>query len=162
MKTQIDEKYHQTVGQAVGAAAGLAVPGVLLPTLDTVGMAAIWTTMITAIAIKSEREISPSTVTKVVAASISAVSAYRLGSKILTWAALPLVAAAPVAGVPAVVALNVLLNGLFTLKLGVTIAKQLSRPGITTLDIALIVKELVQLPSLDEIKLVKDMIKAAF
>lgn len=74
----------------------------------------------------------------------------------------PLVAAAPVAGVPAVVALNVLLNGLFTLKLGVTTAKQLSRPGITTLDIALIVKELVQLPSLDEIKLVKDMIKAAF
>ena len=71
----------------------------------------------------------------------------------------------PVAGVPAVVAPHASLNGLVTLKLGVASCNQFSRPGLTVLDVANLARaiavELVPMPSLEELRLVKDMIRAA-
>ncbi|MGH8603050.1 MAG: hypothetical protein ACREXR_09860 [Gammaproteobacteria bacterium] len=160
----IEEKYYGTVGTAVAAATGIAVPGIFVPTLDMAGVGATWTVMIGSIADKSGQHISPASVAKVVAAAVSAVSAYMLGSKILTWAAAPLILAFPFAGVPAAVAVNAMLNGLFTLKLGITTAKQFSRPDFNSLDILNVAETiagaLVKLPSTEEIKLVKKMLEA--
>lgn len=70
----------------------------------------------------------------------------------------------PVAGVPAAVAVNTMLNGLFTLRLGIATASKFSRPDFNTLDIldvaASIASALVKLPSTEEIKLVKAILEA--
>lgn len=162
---RLEEKYYGTVGTAVAAAAGIAVPGLFVPALDMAGVGATWTVMIGSIADKSGQHVSPTSVAKVAAASVSAVSAYMLGSKILTWAATPLILAFPVAGVPAAVAVNAMLNGLFTLRLGIAAASKFSRPDFNALDIlevaASIASVLVKLlPSTKEIQLVKEMLKA--
>ncbi len=57
-----------------------------------------------------------------------------------------------------------MLNGLFTLKLGIATARQFSRPDFDSLDIldvaATIAGALVKLPSAEEVKLVKEMLAA--
>lgn len=164
--TSIDEKYYGTVATAVGAAAGIGVAGLFAPALDTAGVGATWTGMVIAIAAKSGHELNAAAAAKVVAATLGAVSGYALGSKILTWAAMPLILTFPVAGVPAVVAVNAALNGLFTLKLGVATINQFTRPDFNAVDRAqlavAIVGQFHPIPSMDEIRLAKEMIAAAF
>lgn len=161
----IEEKYYRTVGTAVAAAAGLGVPGLFVPPLDMAGVGATWTGMVAAIAKKSGHEMNAAVAGKVVAAGVGALAGYKLGSKILTWAAAPLVLTFPVAGVPALVATNASLNGLFTLKLGVATCNQFSRPGFGAMDVANLARavavELVPMPTLEELRLVKEMIRTA-
>lgn len=160
----IEEKYRGIVGAGVAAASGVAVPGLFVPALDMAGVGATWTTMVAAIAKKSGLSLNTPTTAKIVASSISAVSAYVIGSKILTWAAAPLVVALPVAGIPAVVALNVALNGLFTLRLGVVCSRHFSRAGFSDGDAARlgisIGTHLLGWPTADEIRLVKELLSA--
>lgn len=115
--------------------------------------------MIGAIAVKSGREVSAATMTKLASAAVSAVAGYHLGSKIMTWV---LIALLPGGGVPAAVAVNVVLNGLFTLKLGVATAKQLSRPGFNAIDIMSIVHQVLSLPSGEEIRFLKAILTGSF
>ena len=61
-------------------------------------------------AVPARKATSPARRSAKVRKALSSVAAYTLGSKILTWAALPLLAAFPLAGIPAVVALNSALN----------------------------------------------------
>jgi hypothetical protein len=162
----IDEKYYGTVATAVASAAGVGVVGLFMPALDMAGVGATWTGMVIAIAAKSGHDLNAAAAAKVVAATLSAVSGYALGSKILTWAATPLVLTFPVAGIPSVVAVNAALNGLFTLKLGVATINQFSRPNFNVMDGAqlavAIVGQLHPIPSMDEVRLVKKMIASAF
>jgi len=120
--------------------------------------------MILSIAKTSGREINAASAGKIAGAAIGAVSGYVLGSKILTYAAVViLIPYFPVAGIPAVVALNALLNGLFTLKLGIATARQFSRPDFNTTDIidlaASIAGQLTPIPSSGELQVVHEMIK---
>jgi hypothetical protein len=121
--------------------------------------------MVVAIARKSGHEMNTAAAGKIVIAALGALGGYKLGSKILTWAAAPLVLAFPIAGVPALMATNAALNGLFTLKLGVATCKQFSRPNFSGFDIANLARsiavDLVPMPTMDEIRLLKELLRAA-
>lgn len=136
---------------AVVAAAGLGVPGLFLPGLDEGGMTLIWGTMVTTLAHSFGAELSPVIVAKYVAAGLSGVAAYTLGSKVLTWAAAPLLVAVPFAGVPAAVALNSGLNGLFTLRLGRRTHQSFQSPQFTSADLMGIARHLIGIPLPSEI-----------
>lgn len=74
--------------------------------------------MVTTIAKWQGAELSPATAAKLVASAVAGVSAYTIGSKILTWAGLLVGSAAPFATWPAAMAFNAALNAVFTYKLG--------------------------------------------
>lgn len=160
--TVIDSRYREIVSRGVVAAAGIAIPGIFVPTLDLAGVGTIWTTMIVAIANKSGHEFNGTTVAKLVTSAVSAVSAYVIGSKILTWAATPLILAFPIAGVPAVTALNAALNGLFTLRLGMVCSRHFSRSEFTDQDALLLAAKigthLLGWPTHEEIQTVKEFL----
>ncbi|MFE3696138.1 hypothetical protein ACFXPB_36775 [Streptomyces sp. NPDC059129] len=126
------------------------------------GVGATWTVMVGAIADKAGLDLTPAAIAKLVAAGVTAVSGYVLGSKILTWAATPLILAFPVAGVPAAIAVNATLNGLFTLRLGLACASKFSRPDFDTsdvLDLALgIGGFLIKMPTSAELSLVRELL----
>ncbi|WP_141746898.1 hypothetical protein [Streptomyces agglomeratus] len=158
----IDSKYQDAIGAGVIAASGIAIPGLFVPTLDMAGVGATWAVMIGAIAKKAGHDLSLTVTAKLAAAGVSAVSGYVLGSKLLTWAAAPLILAFPVAGVPAAVAVNATLNGLFTLRLGVACANKFSRPNFHAMDameFALDISGfLIKMPKKEELVLVKDLL----
>ncbi|SDH01787.1 protein of unknown function [Sinosporangium album] len=141
----LDPRYHDIVKRCMITAAGIGGAGVFLPVLDMAGIAAIWTGMVVSIANASGNPMSKATVGKVVSAAVSAVSGYYVGSKILTFLAAPLLIAFPVAGVPAVLAVNVMLNGLFTYRLGKTCAADFSRPDFTAEDLGRLVGRIARL-----------------
>ncbi|MEJ3659290.1 hypothetical protein WEH80_40670 [Actinomycetes bacterium KLBMP 9759] len=158
----VDSKYSDIVGRSVVAASGVAVPGLFVPTLDLAGVGATWTAMIVGIAGRSGHRLSGATVAKLVASAASAVSAYMIGSKILTIAATPLILAFPFAGIPAAVALNSVLNGLFTLRLGAVCARHFGRPDFSERDALrlgfTIGTHLLGWPTSDEIRTVKEFL----
>lgn len=158
----VEGKYKDIVSEAMLSAAALGLPGVFFPALDMGGMVLIWTTMIGSIASKSGHDVSTNMIAKLVAAAVAGVSAYLLGSKILTWVAVPLILTFPTVGIPAVVGINGFLNGLFTYRLGLTVSQQMSKPGFTKDDfLALtiaVVPGLIHTPSVSEIEEVRSML----
>jgi hypothetical protein len=162
--SRIDERFRTPIAAGVVAASGLGVPGIFVPALDMGGIAVTWTTMLTAMAVRSGHPFSSKDITKLVVAAVSAVAGYKIGSKILTWAMVPFIVAFPVAGVPAAVVLNAGLNGLFTLRLGMACAGLFSRPDCTpqdALDFFKSIKSyLIKLPSREELALVKELLSS--
>lgn len=146
---------------AVRTAASLGVPGILHPGLDEAGMSVIWLTMVTTIAKRQGAQISTATASKLVAAAIASVSAYSVGSKILTWALLLIVHALPFAVIPAAMALNVALNALFTYKLGTSCIRRFSDPKFNARDAITIGAHMVMVPTLSEISDLKSMLAGA-
>lgn len=128
------------------------------------GVGATWTVMIGAIADKAGLELTPAATAKLVAAGVTAVSGYVIGSKILTWVAAPLILAFPVAGIPAAIAVNATLNGLFTLRLGLACATKFSRPDFDTSDVIDLAVSiggfLVKVPNAEELALVRELLAA--
>ncbi|MFC7531524.1 hypothetical protein [Actinoplanes sp. GCM10030250] len=161
LPAELDPGATSAIRKATLAAAGLGVPGLFHPGIDETGMAAIWTSMVTVVARRSGATVSPATITKLVTSALASVAAYTLGSKILTWLALPLIAAFPVAGVPAVVALNSTLNALFTYRLGRDCAQRFSRPGFTARDALDVGRHLVGLPTVTELADLRDVLRGA-
>lgn len=161
----IDGKYRTIVGTAAASTAGVGIPGLFVPGLDEAGVATAWTAMIIAIANESGHKMDRALAAKLVGSALGAVAGYKIGSKILTWAFAPLVVAFPVAGVPAVVALNAGLNALFTLRLGAACAKEFSRPDFTSDDVMLLAHRvgsfLLGLPHKEEIALVRAFLARA-
>lgn len=155
----ISEKYQEPIGIAVVAASAVGPVGILLPAFDMAGIGVIWTTMVEEIARRSGHRVNPAGILKVVTAAAGAASGYALGSKILTWS---LVALVPFAGVPTAMAANATLNGIFTLKLGLSCAKQFDRPDFDTLDIlnlaATVAGALTPVPSAEEVALLKKLL----
>lgn len=161
----LQQRYQGSVKTAVVAAAGLGIPGIFNPALDVAGTAGIWTTMVGALAAQSGHTISPHLIGKLVSAAVSGVSAYMLGSKILTWVATPLILAFPVAGIPAAALVNSLLNGLFTYRLGLGVASEMSRATFTDDDFIQlsyrVARKLTHLPSWEEIEAVRELISGS-
>ncbi|MEV7803258.1 hypothetical protein AB0O28_09970 [Microbispora sp. NPDC088329] len=141
----LDHRYQGIVKTAMISAAGVGTVGTFLPVVDLAGITTTWTTMVVAIARASGHPASTATVGKVVAAAVAGVSGYYAGSKMLSAVALPLIVAFPVVGVPSVVAVNVMLNGLFTYRLGKSCAADFSRPGFTADDLADLAARITQL-----------------
>lgn len=158
----IETKYRGVIKTAALAAAGVGGPGLFLPALDTTAVAGIWTTMVLRIGEVSGRGITRASAAKVACAAVAACSAYLFGSKILTWAAMPLVAAFPLAGVPMATALNVVLNGLFTFRLGSACARNFERPDFSAdelLEMSLsLTGVMISVPSVEELREVKDLL----
>ncbi|MGW5158667.1 hypothetical protein ACWEPN_24595 [Nonomuraea wenchangensis] len=158
----LDHRYRDIVKKAMISAAGVGGAGIFLPVLDMAGIAAVWTVMVVAIADASGHPASRATVGKVVAAAVSGVSGYYVGSKVLTYLAAPLLVAFPVAGVPAVIAVNVMLNGLFTYRLGKVCAADFSRPNFTLEDLGdlalRIARLLIKIPMPGEIAEVRHLL----
>jgi hypothetical protein len=158
----IETKYRGIIKTAALAAAGVGGPGVFFPVLDTTAVAGIWTTMVLQIGEASGRGVTAATAAKVAGAAVAACSAYMLGTKVLTFAAMPLVAAFPLAGVPMVTGLNVILNGLFTFRLGRACAHNFERPDFS-LDELLetsvnITAMMISVPSGGELRAVKELL----
>jgi hypothetical protein len=107
---------------------------------------------------RSGAEISPATAGKFVTSALSSVAAYSLGSKILTWAALPVLAAFPVAGIPAAIGMNAALNALFTYRLGKECVRRFSDPRFTSSDVITLGRLLVSIPNTSEIRDLKRLI----
>ena len=148
---------HDAVRVAVRSAAALGLPGIFQPGLDEAGMSAIWLAMVTTIARRQGVEVSATTATKLVAAAVAGVSAYSMGSKVLTWSLILIMHALPFAVIPGAVAMNVALNALFTYKLGTTCIKRFSTPNLTVSEVIAIGRQIVMLPSLGEIREIKQM-----
>jgi uncharacterized protein (DUF697 family) len=159
--TDATNRAEKAIRAATLAAAGLGIPGLLHPGIDEAGMAAIWLTMVTAIAKDCNAKISPATAGKMVTAAVSSVAAYTLGSKILTWAAMPVLIAFPVAGIPAAVALNSVLNAVFTYRLGKECVSRFSNPAFTSRDLIDIGRHLAALPNFTEISDIKRILSGA-
>lgn len=130
----VTEEHKGIVKKAVVSSASLGVPGLLVPAVDTVGVAGVWTTMVGTLAKKSGHKVDAKLIAKLVAAGLASVGGYQLGSKILTWLAVPLILAFPVAGIPAAAGLNGALNALFTYRLGAFVSGQLTRSNFTSQD----------------------------
>jgi hypothetical protein len=124
-------------------------------------MGAIWLAMVTAIARKKGAELSAATATKLVAAAVAGVSAYSLGSKILTWSLVLIIHALPFAVIPAALAMNVALNALFTYKLGKTCIERFSNPNLTSREVIAIGARIVMVPTFSEIGEIKRMLSRA-
>lgn len=137
------------------AAAGLGVPGLFHPGLDEAGMTAIWLTMVTTVAKRCGANLSSATAGKFVTSALSSVAAYSLGSKILTWAAMPVLLSFPVAGIPAAVAMNSVLNGLFTYRLGRECVTRFSDPRFTARDVVDFGRHLIAFPTFAEVAEIK-------
>lgn len=97
---EFEEEYRGIVRKAVIAAAGVSMPGSFVVGVDIAGTAGVWATMIGAMAKKSGRDIDFDLISKVTGSAVSGVAGYYFASKILTYAALPLLAAFPIAGIP--------------------------------------------------------------
>jgi hypothetical protein len=130
----VSEEHKGIVKKAVVSAAGVGLPGIVAPTLDTAGVASVWTIMVGALAKKSGHNVDAKLIAKLITGALASVASYQLGSKILTWLAVPLILTFPVAGIPAVVGLNGVLNAIFTYRLGVFLSEQLTRSDFTTRD----------------------------
>jgi len=152
---------EHAVQVAVRAAAGLGIPGIFHPGLDEAGMGAIWLTMVTTIAKREGAEISAATAAKLVASAVASVSAYSMGSKVLTWALLLIAHALPFVVIPAGVALNVALNALFTYKLGKSCIRRFSDPKFNPRDAIAIGAHMVMTPTLSEIGDLKRILTGA-
>ncbi|GAA4090637.1 hypothetical protein [Streptomyces shaanxiensis] len=160
----IEPKFRDPIYAGVAAATGIAIPGLFVPALDMAGVGVAWTAMVAGIADKAGLDLTPAAAAKLVAAGVAAVSGYIFGSKLLTWAATPLILAFPVAGVPAAIAVNATLNGLFTLRLGMTCASKFSRPDFDASDVLELAMSistfLVKIPTREELALVREIVAA--
>lgn len=156
--TPPEDAARTAIRTAVRAAAGMGVPGIFSPGLDEAGMTAIWSAMVVTIAKRQGAELSPPTAAKLVASALASVSAYTIGSKILTWAVLLVGSAAPFATWPAAMAFNAALNAVFTYKLGRKCAQRFADPTFSRADVLSIGASLVPVLSWSEISDIKSMI----
>lgn len=122
--TQV-EKNRDIVRTAAIAAAGVGVPGALVPGLDAPAVASVWIAMATAIAANSGHSLNRNLAVKLVAATIKGSFLYWAGSKALTT----LLAFSGV-GMPIAVPLNAAFNYIYTANLGEYLSEALTSSNL--------------------------------
>jgi uncharacterized protein (DUF697 family) len=134
-----DEDYDGIIRKAVtGAAATGPLAMSLIPSADTVVITGIWTTMMIAIARRTGHSLDARTGKKVVLGFIHQAGAYWAGSKALTW----IVAKVPGIGMVTGSGANSVLNGTFTVWLGLTFIDLSEREDFELIDWAVYVDSL--------------------
>jgi hypothetical protein len=149
---------EDAVRSAVRRAAGVGVVGALHPGFDEAAMATLWTHMVTTIARRSHARPSPATVTKLVAAAVSACAAYSTGSKLLTWGVGLVLPGGLLLAAPAAVTLNSAINAYFTYRLGTECVRRFAGPGLEARDVLAFGRAVVLAPSLAELAEIRRMI----
>lgn len=126
-----DEDYDGIIRKAVtGAAATGPLALSPIPQADAVVVVGIWTTMMIAIARRKGHSLDVETGKKVVLAFIHQAGAYWVGSKALTW----IVAKVPGIGMVTGSGANSILNGTFTVWLGLTFIDLSEREDFELID----------------------------
>lgn len=156
------EDYRDIIEKGVLASFGTG-PLVFVIPVDMAAMAAIWATMMTAIARRAGHEVSPALYKKIALAVIVSGGVYRTAGKLGQKAALWVLSYT--GGFTAVsVVVNALFNGVSTLRVGVRYAELVERDDFALTDVSYIVKilreTLTPIPSAEEIKIVKSMYRS--
>lgn len=129
--TSLFDGMSQDVAEAIKdsmfMAAGLGPTGVMLPCADTVGVTAIWGTMLYNIAKAHGTSLSLEDCTKIIAACASGIVTYLTASKALSWALnfIPI----PIGGTLVAMAGNTAANAYYTYAVGRGFNSILSKPG---------------------------------
>jgi uncharacterized protein (DUF697 family) len=142
---------ERAVRTATRAAAGVGVPGILAPGLDEAAMYTIWLAMITTVAKRTGASLSPASAAKLVASALGGAAAYTVGSKVLTWGVLAVLAAVPVAALPAAMGMNAAINALLTWRLGRACTQRFADPRFGARDALVITRDIFALPGVSEI-----------
>jgi uncharacterized protein (DUF697 family) len=156
--SKVPDKYRGIVGAGAKAAGAIGVPGAFSFGLDVTVMGVIWTSMVLAIAEKSQHKVDKAFAIKLTTGVLAGVAAYVGGSKL----AMKLLHLIPVAGSLAAIGVNSSLNYLFTYKFGNAMAKLFDKGTFDTSDTQEVIITLLTLvaaiPAVDE---VGDMIQLA-
>jgi hypothetical protein len=107
----------------------LGVPGLFRSGQGETNLAAIWQTMITAIAKQSRVPLSSETTEEIVAAALSSIAPYTLGSKVIGWTMTSILSALSGTVIPAATAVNTALDIVFTYRLGKECVRRFAEPG---------------------------------
>lgn len=152
-------EYQETIfGHAIAAATTGGTIGAIVPGLDTVGVSAIWLSMIVQIADQAHSEADKATIQKFIITVFQGAGSYMVGSTVLRY----LLLATGIGAIGGAV-LNALLNFLYTARLGIFIAELYDRPGFTpdhmmaTADSA--VKIIFTVPTVEELRFAFNMTK---
>jgi hypothetical protein len=152
------------VHDAVIAAAGTDGPVVRVPDLDMQGIGVIWSAMTDDIALAAGHQIGTACPAEIAGIAVSAASEYVGGSRVLTWIAVPLAIAFPVAGVPAAIAVRSMLSAIFTVRLADECDRHFAVPIFTAGRLPQLTCQIrgriARLPHGEEITLVKELLSA--
>lgn len=120
-------EYQDTIfGHALAAATAGGTIGAIIPGLDTLGVSAIWLSMIIQIADQADNEADKAMIQKFLITVFQGAGSYIIGSKVLQG--LMMLTGIGIVGGAVV---NALLNFLYTARLGIFIAELYDQPGFT-------------------------------
>ncbi|RYZ87861.1 MAG: DUF2934 domain-containing protein [Proteobacteria bacterium] len=159
----VKPKYHEIVLTAATGMMAFAYFN-LFPLVDAIAVGTIWTAMFAAIFKESGHSLNGTALAKLTATAITGWSAYALGSKLFTLAAVPLLGAA-VPMIATATVLNIALNVIFTVRLAKYMIDQLERPNIDVgkdiFECCLsIIPAVFKMPSMEEIRSVADCLRS--
>lgn len=130
-----DEEYDQILRRSFSAALAtgpLALSPV--PNSDMVAMAGIWSGMMVAISRKNGHELNPGVAKKVALSVTTGVAAYWTGSKMFTW----VLAKVPGIGTVTGTGINGILNGSYTLWLGLAFIDLFEKKDVDLTDVTFV------------------------
>jgi uncharacterized protein (DUF697 family) len=127
--TNLDDlgKYQDIIFQhSLSAAATGGTIGAILPGADTVGVSAIWITMIIRIADAAGNPTDDAVVQKFIVSLVQSAGSYIVGTVVLR-----IILLSTGVGILGAAVMNALLNFLYTARLGIFIAEQYDNPGFS-------------------------------
>lgn len=132
----VQEQHQRIVRRAMLASAGPGAAEMFIPYADAVGMTAIWTTMIAAMAKKSGHKLDEKLIAKVIGASALGASSYALATWSFRKALLWLFGLTPPGRVVLILVggTNCAVDALLTYRLAAAISGPLSRPDFSEQD----------------------------
>lgn len=144
-------KYQAIIAQHSVMAAGAAGASAIVPIADTVAVSGIWLTMIARIAETSGNHTDAAVIRKFVVSVVQGAGSYIIGSLVLRGLLM-----ATGVGIIGAIAMNALLNFLYTARLGIFIAEQFDKPGFEMAHALSMVesatKIIFSIPTIDELK----------
>jgi uncharacterized protein (DUF697 family) len=127
--TNLDDlgKYQDIIFQhSLSAAATEGTIGAILPGVDTVGVSAIWITMIIRIADAAGNPTDDAVVQKFIVSLVQSAGSYIVGTVVLR-----IILLSTGIGILGAAVMNAILNFLYTARLGIFIAEQYDNPGFS-------------------------------
>ncbi len=155
-----NSNYNDIIGAAVITAAGLGAGTAFAPGADIALCGGTWITMMAAIADRSGHQENKAFWGKVLASVGMGAAGYWAGSKIFTGILFYVI---PGAGSITAAALNALLNGLYTWRLGSSFANLFDKSGVDLRDVGAVASylrgALAPIPTYAEVHHVWDLIR---
>ncbi len=144
-------KYQSVISQHSLIAASAAGAGAIVPIADTIAVSGIWLAMIGRIAETSGNRADDAVIQKFVISVVQGAGSYIIGTLVLRGLMI-----ATGIGIVGAVAMNALLNFLYTARLGIFIAEQFDKPGFEMTHALSMVesatKIVFSIPTIEELK----------